>query len=80
MATKAVIKEWSGPNDKFVRIKYTQDDGQRVDGWFMLSSWNTAPANVVKDVMERLSHPPVAMASGGARATLRRQPAKQPRN
>lgn len=61
---KATIISWEGDGEVF-RVRYTQDDGQKVVAIVKLIGWAKPPADFMKRVMKAIK--------AGPKTTVRRQ-------
>ena len=49
------------PDGKFITVQLQLENGEVVIAGYELAFWEQAPAELVEDVMRRLSNPPVAI-------------------
>jgi hypothetical protein len=54
---KAKITEWENDGD-FIQVRYTQEDGQRVEGSFYRVGWVDPPTDAIERARKALSKGP----------------------
>jgi hypothetical protein len=65
---KAKIIHWEEDGD-FITVRYTQEDGQRVEGDFYRIGWSDPPKDAVERARKALSLGPSYFAGPRARRT-----------
>jgi len=54
---KAKVTNWEGDGD-YITVRYTQEDGQRVEGNFYRVGWTVPPADAIERARKALSKGP----------------------
>ena len=64
---RARITLWEADGD-YIRVTFTREDGQRVTGMYHRFGWDQAPREVVREMIDMTSRPPIKFVGGRGRA------------